>query len=216
MTVGNPSSLAGPYPGDGLTTVFTPSPALRIFAASDLVLIDRNTLTDVESTLVLGMDYLVTGLNAVLPAACSVTLAAPLTIYHELTIRRVLPLLQLTDIRNQGPFFRDLHEKAYDYQMMVSQQLQEQLDRAFLFIDRVVETTGLLQKFVDVAVAEGADVAHLTFTHPAPDTNYQVIVTPNWMTPWTIPPAQRLITDFFIEFGNQAPAFAAISARVYR
>jgi len=51
---------------------------------------------------------------------------------YLLNIRRIRPLTQLTDIRNQGDFFSEAHEDQFDDMIMICQQLQEQIDRAVI------------------------------------------------------------------------------------
>jgi hypothetical protein len=48
----------------------------------------------------------------------------------RITIRRVLPLIQETDLRNQGGYFPDTTEDEVDRNIMIDQQLQDGLDRA--------------------------------------------------------------------------------------
>jgi hypothetical protein len=47
-----------------------------------------------------------------------------------LTIRRVVPIVQEADIRNLGAFYPEVHEDAFDYSVMISQQQQEEIDRS--------------------------------------------------------------------------------------
>jgi hypothetical protein len=54
-----------------------------------------------------------------------------LTSGYILSIRRVRPLTQDTDIRNQGDFFPESHEDEFDKLTMVDQQQQDELDRSF-------------------------------------------------------------------------------------
>ena len=56
--------------------------------------------------------------------------------YH-LTIRRVRPLTQATDIRNQGTFFPEVHEDSFDHGIMVAQQQQDDIDRSMRLLETV-------------------------------------------------------------------------------
>jgi len=49
---------------------------------------------------------------------------------YAIAIRRVRPLTQTTDIRNQGSFYPASHEDAFDHTMMVHQQQQDEIDRS--------------------------------------------------------------------------------------
>jgi hypothetical protein len=113
------------YTGNGSTTVFSFS--FRIFANSDLV-VTSATPAGVETTLVLGTDYTVSGAGSY--NGGSVTLTTALTNGHALTILRELDITQDTDLRNQGSFFAETHEDVFDRQTMIMQQLQEQIDRS--------------------------------------------------------------------------------------
>lgn len=122
------------YIGNG--AVDTYAYTFRIFVNTDLEVTVRNT-SDTESTLVLTTDYTVTGVGAdgggnvalVNSSQAWLDSDGDLKTDYVLTIRRVRPITQTTDIRNQGTFFPETHEDAYDHGIMVSQQIQEQFDR---------------------------------------------------------------------------------------
>lgn len=113
------------YTGNGSTTVF--SFTFRIFADTDLVVTTANDL-GVETELVLGDDYTVSGVGSY--NGGSITLGTALTNGYAMTIQRVLPFTQETDLRNQGAFYAETHEDVFDRMAMVNQQLQEQIDRS--------------------------------------------------------------------------------------
>lgn len=125
------------YAGSGTTGPFAFT--FRILAATDLVVTTRDTTTGVETTLAYPADYSVTGVGA--RAGGSITLTDPLEVGHALTIRRVRPLTQTTDIRNQGPFLPEIHEDAFDHLLMIDQQQQDQIDRAVL-LPATIPATG--------------------------------------------------------------------------
>lgn len=113
------------YTGNGSTTVF--SFTFRIFAQTDLVVTTADEL-GVETELVLGDDYTVSGVGSY--NGGSITLGTALTDGFAMTIQRVLPFTQETDLRNQGAFYAETHEDVFDRMAMVNQQLQEQIDRS--------------------------------------------------------------------------------------
>lgn len=123
------------YVGNG--NVDTYAYSFRIFDETDLLVTVRNT-SDVETTLVLTTDYTVTGVgdagggNVVLVNSGQAWLdgGGDLLTNYALTIRRVRPLTQTTDIRNQGSFFPETHEDSFDHAIMIAQQLDETLDRS--------------------------------------------------------------------------------------
>lgn len=118
MTVASEiSRVDPPYAGNGVTTVFPYT--FKIFAAGDL----RVILTDpegVETTLVLGVDYTVSGAGSAAGGNVTTTVA-PATDY-TLSIERVLAPTQPVDLRNQGPFLAEVVERVADRLTMLVQQ----------------------------------------------------------------------------------------------
>ena len=112
------------YTGNGATTSYSYN--FRIFSNTDLLVTKRDT-ADIESTLVLNTDYTVSGAG---DSNGSITLTTALPLNNHLTIRRVRPLTQGTDIRNQGDFYPEIHEDAFDHFVMIDQQQQEEIDRS--------------------------------------------------------------------------------------
>lgn len=125
MAIGTQTSRVD-YVGNGSTAEYAFT--FLIFAATDLLVSVRNT-SDVESTLVLNTDYTVDGVGDEDGGTITLT-AGNLTSGYALTIRRVRPLTQETDIRNQGEFFPETHEDAFDHFIMVDQQQQDEIDRS--------------------------------------------------------------------------------------
>lgn len=102
----------------------------RVLAADDLEVIRLNA-DGSETTLVLNTDYTVTGANNPNGGAILVSGAfATANGGRPVTIKRVVEVVQPTDIRNQGSFFPEVHEDAFDRMTMILQQQQEQADRA--------------------------------------------------------------------------------------
>lgn len=114
------------YLGNGATATYSFN--FLIFDDDDLLVTKRDT-SNVETTLVKTTDYTVTGMG--LAAGGSITLTAGnLTSGYTLTIRRVVPLVQTTDLRNQQSFFAEVHEDTFDYLMMAIQQLNDASGRS--------------------------------------------------------------------------------------
>ncbi|EPG9674166.1 hypothetical protein M0K38_001592 [Citrobacter freundii] len=105
------------YTGNGVTTSFPYT--FRIFKKSDLVVqvvdLDEN-ITD----LVLDTDYTVTGAGGY--TGGNVILTTALENGFRISIARELPVTQETDLRNQGKFFAEVHEDAFDKLTMLIQQ----------------------------------------------------------------------------------------------
>lgn len=123
------------YVGNG--NVDTYNYTFRIFENTDLVVIVRNT-DNVESTLALTTDYTVTGVGSSSGGTIVLVNSAQswldgdgdLKSNYALTIRRVLPIVQETDIRNQGAFYPEIHEDQFDKLAMIAQQQQDELSRS--------------------------------------------------------------------------------------
>lgn len=120
----------------GVGSVSTYAYTFRIFDEDNLVVVVRNT-SNVETTLTITTDYTVSGVglagggNVVLVSAAQAWLTnGKLTTGYVLIIRRVLDLVQNTNIRNQGTFYPETHEDVFDYLTMVDQQEDDDIDRA--------------------------------------------------------------------------------------
>lgn len=105
------------YVGNGTTTSF--DYPFRIFHKTDLEVITSSP-DDIITMLKLDTDYTVSGVGSYFGG--KVTLTEPLTELWGISITRVLPVVQETDLRNQGRFFPEVHEDALDYLTMLIQR----------------------------------------------------------------------------------------------
>lgn len=105
------------YTGNGVTTVFPYQ--FRIFKAADLTVVTVD-IDENQRELILGTDYSVTGAGSYSGGA--VVLPSPLPSGWSIAIDRELAVVQETDLRNQGKFFAETHEGAFDYLTMLIQQ----------------------------------------------------------------------------------------------
>ncbi|EPH2449447.1 hypothetical protein [Citrobacter freundii] len=105
------------YTGNGVTTSFPYT--FRIFKKSDLV-VQVVDLNENITELILDTDYTVTGAGGY--TGGNVVLSAPLANGYQISISRELPVTQETDLRNQGKFFAEVHEDAFDKLTMLIQQ----------------------------------------------------------------------------------------------
>ncbi|OOL15831.1 hypothetical protein BXQ27_32630, partial [Klebsiella aerogenes] len=105
------------YTGNGVTTSFPYT--FRIFQKSDLM-VQVADLNENITVLTLDTDYTVTGAGGYSGGA--VVLASPLANGWQISISRDLPVTQETDLRNQGKFFAEVHEDAFDKLTMLIQQ----------------------------------------------------------------------------------------------
>lgn len=105
------------YTGNGVTTDF--DYRFRVFSADELVVTVADT-TDNIRTLVMNTDYTVTGTGS--RNGGKVKLVNALANNWRISIERDLPVTQETDVRNQGNFFPEVHEDAWDKLTMLIQQ----------------------------------------------------------------------------------------------
>ncbi|MHA3808607.1 hypothetical protein ACX1EA_23395, partial [Enterobacter bugandensis] len=105
------------YTGNGVTTSFPYT--FRIFKKTDLA-VSVVDLNENITVLMLDTDYTVT--NAGGYNGGNVVLTAPLANGWKISIARELEPTQETDLRNQGKFFAEVHEDAFDKLTMLIQQ----------------------------------------------------------------------------------------------
>lgn len=110
------------YIGNGVTTSFPYT--FRIFKKSDLV-VQVVDLSENITELTLDTDYTVTGAGGY--TGGNVVLSSPLANGYQISISRELPVTQETDLRNQGKFFAEVHEDAFDKLTMLIQQVRSLL-----------------------------------------------------------------------------------------
>lgn len=121
MTVTSTTSR-NDYNGAGSTGPYVYG--FRIFAATDL-LVTKADANGLETTLVYLSDFSVTGVGAM--TGGTITLFTALAVGERLTIRRVLPLTQLINLRNQGATFPANLENGLDQALMRAQQLENDI-----------------------------------------------------------------------------------------
>lgn len=99
----------------------------RIYGATDLRVVKR-AVSGSETVLTYPAGFSVTGIGE---SAGTITLTSAMAAGETLVIRRVRPVTQLTDLRNQGAYFPASVEDGLDHLVMVDQQQQDEIDRAF-------------------------------------------------------------------------------------
>jgi len=105
------------YTGNGVTTDF--DFRFRILKAEHLV-VSVADQDGTERTLTNGTDYTLRGAGSY--RGGKVILKMPLATGWKIGIARALPVVQETDLRNQGKFFAEVHEDAFDYLTMLIQK----------------------------------------------------------------------------------------------
>lgn len=142
------------YIGDGSLATYPYN--FRIFDAGDLVLVKRNTSTGSETPMFLGVDYTVTGAGSYSGGTFTLT-AGVLAAGYTVAAYRELDLLQQTDLRNQGYFLAETHERVFDRLVMADQQLQDQLNRSLRLPDS--EAGGSTFKLPTLELRRGKQLA---------------------------------------------------------
>jgi len=125
MTVSSETSKSGPYTGNGSQTVF--AYGFKIFANTDLRVIKTST-AGVETDQTLTTHYTVSGVGDT--GGGNVTMLTAPASGEKITILRDMTFTQTTDLRNQGGFYPEVHERVFDRLTMQTQQLKEAVDRA--------------------------------------------------------------------------------------
>lgn len=116
MTIASSTSTAGPYNGNGSTTVFAYG-----FLVLDATHIVVTTVTNGVSTTVTPDQYSVTGVGN--SSGGSVIMNFAPTTGTQLFISRNVPFTQQLDLQNQGAFFSQDIENALDLAVMRDQQI---------------------------------------------------------------------------------------------
>lgn len=140
------------YNGNGVTTVF--AYPFRITNQAHLSVTKADAAGD-ETELVLTTDYTVSGVNSY--SGGNVTLTTALPSGFVLAIESAVPYTQTTDIRNQGAFYPQIHEDAFDRITRLTQQNRDKADAALgppATNDTIFDGRGM--RITDIDTAEEA------------------------------------------------------------
>ncbi len=131
MTVNTTNITSGPYSGNDITTDF--SYDFRIEDKTQLKVFETDD-AGVETLLVVDTNYTVAGIG-IDTGGTLTRVAGALPTGYQWYVRSNYIDTQDTDFESQGGFFPDVHERAFDKRTFMSQQQQDQLDRAFKLSD---------------------------------------------------------------------------------
>lgn len=125
MTVSSEINKSGPYSCNGVTIAFDYEFRIRDESHISVVL---TAPSNVESVLVLGENYSVSNVGDANGGQIitNVTYGSG----YKITIVRRVPFVQETDLENQGAYYADTVEGAFDLAAMRDQQLSERIDRS--------------------------------------------------------------------------------------
>lgn len=127
MTVASQVSRAGPYLYTGSTNSFVFE--FKILKSNHIRVIKTDSY-GIETILNLNFDYTVSGIGEDDGGVVYVD-NAKVQVGDKITILRDVPIVQETDIRNQSGVYPSVIEDSLDELVMISQQLSEELSRAF-------------------------------------------------------------------------------------
>lgn len=117
MTVQTNTNVAS-FNGNGVTQIFPI--AFKFNNDTDLVVLLIDDETGASSQLTLNSDYTVSGEGDEEGGLINVVVAPAAG--QRLKVTRLVDILQLMDLRNQGKFFAEVHEDAFDLLTMIAQQ----------------------------------------------------------------------------------------------
>ena len=123
--------------GNDVATVFSFSPFV-VYEETDIQVVTKVIATGVETPITLGTGPTNFSVQvSSYPGTGSITYPAsggtPLPTGSAITIYRVLPLEQTLNLENQGGYFPDLQEVAFDKLTVMDQQQQDSIDRSLKF-----------------------------------------------------------------------------------
>jgi hypothetical protein len=129
MTVSSTTRIAS-FAGNGSASIF--AFAFMVFAPADVVVIETNNTTGVESLMALSTDYTV-ALNfnqAVYPGGTVTLTAGALATGITLIVTSAVPETQGTDLTNSGGFYPEVLTTSLDRLTVLVQQLQLAANRS--------------------------------------------------------------------------------------
>lgn len=125
MTVQTNTNVAS-FNGNGVTQIFPI--AFKFNNRADLVVLLVDKSSGASSRLILNSSYTVSGEGD--EEGGLINVLVPPTNDQQLIVTRLVDILQLTDLRNQGKFFAEVHEDALDLLTMIAQQQQSEVQRS--------------------------------------------------------------------------------------
>jgi hypothetical protein len=155
MTVSTTISKSGPY-NSGTTGPF--SYAFYITDEDELRVI-LTSAAGVETDLTLTTDYTVAGVGEAAGGTVTLVEAPDFAGGELLTLKRAVPQVQETEIRNQGAFYPAVHEAVFDRLQMQIQDLTEEVDRAVKVDVSASDTPDELLAAITAAAAEATAAA---------------------------------------------------------
>lgn len=127
------------YTGNGVTTSYAYS--FKITDESHLRVTTYVPSTETFAVKVLTTHYTVTAATVGETSGGTIAFLSAPANGTKVTIRRVVPFKQETDIRNQGAYYPDVIEDEFDQLVMLDQQQDDEIDRSIKFPDTTIIST---------------------------------------------------------------------------
>jgi len=157
MTISSEKSLSGPYLCNGVTKNFAYS--FKVFDAAHLS-VKLHDDSGASAAFAQGIDYTVTGVGNESGGEVVMTIAPAAG--KQLTITRDVPFVQEVDLENQGAFYIEVIERAFDEAAIRDQQLKEELGRAVVIGENVdVSAKDDLVRDITKLAEQAADISEL-------------------------------------------------------
>lgn len=150
MTLSTTSSSIT-YQGNSAATTFSYS--FPIPEADEVVISLTNIATSAVTVIPSGQ-YSITGIGGTGGIVTYPLIGSPITSAYNLTIQRIVPLVQETELVNQSGYYPQVVEDALDYLTMEVQQMQEQINRELII--PVGAITNLDDFMADIIAAAAA------------------------------------------------------------
>jgi hypothetical protein len=133
MSISTAARKAGPFIGNDAATAF--AFAFKVFGSADLLVMQADIASGVETALTLDSDYTVTlnGDQDNNPGGTVTLLTGALPLGQKLVITTSIAELQAVAVTNQDGFNPDLLNDALDLVTMLVQQLREVAERSLTF-----------------------------------------------------------------------------------
>lgn len=151
MTVSSEVSTAGPFFGNGSTTVFPYG--FKILDAKHLQVVVMNANLSMTTLSLEGGDYTVTGVGD--EAGGTIVKATPLLAGQKLSMVRSPNFTQDTTLENQGAYYPEVIENRFDMLTMQVQAVKEGVERALTV--PVGEERPEIKDVFDAVVESGAN-----------------------------------------------------------
>jgi len=146
MTIST-TTIKNSYSGNGVLTVFAYT--FKIATTADIEVIIRSS-TGSETVKSLTTHYTVSGAGSA--SGGNVTMGTPPATGETLVIRRATTQTQAVDLVENDPFTADSVEGAFDKNLSIAQELQEELDRSI----KVSRTTTIASSEITASAADRA------------------------------------------------------------